>query len=61
MKCAVTVGERSGDAPYAQTTYMQRDVLGCEHHVWPGGHLLFQVDPQGFNKALLDTLKKLDM
>ena len=61
MKCVVTVGEKSGDAPYAQSTHVQRDILGCEHQTWPGGHLLYAVDPEGFVKAMLETIKKLEM
>jgi len=60
MAVACTVGRASRDAPYAQTTYVQMDILGCEHHVWPGGHLISVVDPEGFVKVLLETLEKLD-
>ena len=60
MSVACTVGKASGDAPYAKTTYVQRDILGCQHDVWPGGHLLFSVDPDAFVEAMLGTLKLLE-
>jgi pimeloyl-ACP methyl ester carboxylesterase len=60
MRVACTVGEASGHAPYARTTYVQRDILGCQHHVWPGGHLLHAVDVDGFVRAMLESLAKLD-
>jgi hypothetical protein len=60
LKCAVTVGDASQDAPYARTVPVQKDLIGCDLHHWPGGHLLHQVDPAGFVDALLGTLKKLD-
>ena len=47
-------------APYAQTTHVQKDILGCEQYVWPGGHLLYLVDPEGFVKVMLETLEKLE-
>ncbi len=53
-----TVGKSSGNAPYAQTTYVQKEILGCEQHFWPGGHLLYLVDPEGFVKVFLETLEK---
>lgn len=60
MSCAVTAGDASKDAPYALTTYVHRDITGCQHHAWPGGHLLYMVDPNGFVKAMLETLEKLE-
>lgn len=60
MSCACTAGEASADAPYARTTYAQRNILGCQHHVWPGGHLVYKTDPPAFVRALLETLTKLD-
>lgn len=60
LKVALTVGRDSGDAPYAKTTYVQKDILGCQHHMWPGGHLLYQVDPEGFVRTFQDTLEKLE-
>ncbi|KAJ9616428.1 hypothetical protein H2200_000146 [Cladophialophora chaetospira] len=60
LSVAVTVGKNSGDAPYAKTTYVHEEILSCQHHMWPGGHLLYLVDPQGFVKVFLDTLEKLE-
>lgn len=60
MSCAVVVGKASGQAPYARTTYVQKDLLGCQHHVWPGGHSVYAADPEAFVTAMLETLRKLD-
>ena len=60
MSVAVTMGKESGNAPYARTTYVHRNILGCRHFSWPGGHLFYAVDPEEFVKTILDTFKKLD-
>jgi pimeloyl-ACP methyl ester carboxylesterase len=59
-KSVVSVaGKASGKAPYAATTYVQQQILGCQHQVWPGGHLYYVFNPKGFAGELKRTLEGL--
>ena len=60
MPIAVAIGADSGNASYARTTYVQRDLIGCQHHRWPSEHLVYQVDPKAFADALLSSIDKSD-
>ena len=57
---AVVEGRESGDVFYARVTRTQAEVLGCPHHVWPGGHDVFQRHPEAFGESLTESLATLD-
>ena len=59
MKVAVTMGRESGDAVYARTTLVQAEIIGCQHHVWAGEHLIYENDPDAFTEAMLTSIERL--
>ena len=60
LKIAVAAGKESGDVSYARTTKVQAELIGCQHHVWPGEHLIYEFDPEGFAHALLHSIESVD-
>lgn len=59
LKMAVTAGKESGDVCYARTTHVQAEFIGSQHHMWPGEHLIYEFDPEGFAHALIQSIKSL--